>query len=425
MKTLLLSRRARHWALFTLLAAPTLALATVPAHASAAACGDTYTVRPGDSLWSISAACGVAMATIQRLNQLGAYLQPGQVVQLTDPNTLRSYVVQPGDTLSGIAQRLGVAPGTLAAANGLSNPNLLRAGQVLHWRVMNTYGAASSAAAAPTTATPAANTYMTASYTTYQVRPGDTLWGIATAQGVSPQALASANGIANPLLLRPGTVLRIPTVAAVTAATPASQATTAAPSTTTVVNSGLYRVKPGDTLWGIAQALGLTPRTLASTNNLNPAQPLQPGQLLRYAVVVYTGPSPAEVGAVLDQQAAQVGVDDALLRAIAWRESSWRMIDAADGGIGVMQLMPDTVRWLKSSYLPGAWDPHNLSDNIHAGAVLLLVYSHLYGGDVTKIAMAYHGGMGTVGLPPTPEMARYVQSVTAFRQAFLNGIFPM
>ena len=99
---------------------------------------------------------------------------------------------------------------------------------------------------------------------------------------------------------------------------------------------------------------------------------------------------------MLDQQAAQVGVEDALLKAIAWRESSWLMVDAPDGGMGVMQLMPDTVRWLQSTYVPGAWDPHDLTANIHAGAEMLLLYSRLYGGDVAKIAAAYHGGMGAV-----------------------------
>ncbi|MCA1599126.1 MAG: hypothetical protein LC769_08915, partial [Chloroflexi bacterium] len=43
------------------------------------------------------------------------------------------------------------------------------------------------------------------------------------------------------------------------------------------------------------------------------------------------------------RNAATVGIEDAFLKAIAWRESNWRMVDAADGGIGVMQLMPDTV----------------------------------------------------------------------------------
>jgi hypothetical protein len=42
-----------------------------------------------------------------------------------------TYTVQPGDTLSGIASKLGTNVGTLAAANGISNPNQIMAGQRL------------------------------------------------------------------------------------------------------------------------------------------------------------------------------------------------------------------------------------------------------------------------------------------------------
>jgi soluble lytic murein transglycosylase-like protein len=200
--------------------------------------------------------------------------------------------------------------------------------------------------------------------------------------------------------------------------------TTAGGPTNTYVNT--YVVRPGDTLSGIGQRLGFTARALAQANGLDLATPIRPGQLLHYPWIVDTGSSPGQpVGAVLAQQAAAVGVDPALLKAVAWRESNWRMIDAPDGGIGVMQLMPDTVRWLKQYYIPGTWDPHDLVANVHAGAVLLLLYSRLYGGDMARIVAAYHGGMGALSQPnATAEMARYVAAVIAYRRAFLNGTFP-
>jgi soluble lytic murein transglycosylase-like protein len=196
-------------------------------------------------------------------------------------------------------------------------------------------------------------------------------------------------------------------------------ATTGGPTTT-------YVVRPGDTLSGVGQALGFTAWALAQANGLDLATPIRPGQLLHYPGIVYPGSSPTQqVGAVLAQQAAAVGVDTALLKAVAWRESNWRMVDAPDGGIGVMQLMPDTVWWLKQYYIPGAWDPHDLVANVHAGAVLLLLYSHLYGDDMARIVAAYHGGMGALSQPnATAEMVRYVSAVFAYRRAFLNGTFP-
>ena len=451
MKTPLRSRRARTRALtFALLASPSLALLpVVTAHADTLSCASTYTVRPGDSLWSIGRSCGVSPATIRNLNTLGRYLLPGQVLRLsayTPSNAYTTsttsaaatastgsangaygpdaYVVRPGDALERIAQRLGASPAALAAANGLSNVNLIRVGQVLHWPVTGVY----QSVAAPAAATTA---YHPATSGSYLVRPGDTLSGIALNRNLSLGALAAANGIANGRLLRAGTILRLPNIGATIASSVSSASSTpsaasSAPSaaTTTVLSSGTYSVKPGDTLSGIALALGLTPNGLAQSNGLSLGTPIQPGQALRYAVVLYNGPSQAEVGAVLDQQSATVGIEDAFLKAIAWRESNWRMVDAADGGIGVMQLMPDTVTWLKSTYVPGAWDPHNLIDNVHAGAVLLLVYSQMYGGDLTKAATAYHGGMGVVGQTPTAEMTHYTSTVAAFRQSFVAGLLP-
>jgi len=446
MKTPLASRSARKRALtLALFASPSLALLPAPAHAATAMCGAAYTVRPGDSLWSIGAACGVSPATLRSLNAstLGRYLLPGQTLRLSPytgsgayavaPNSggataasygSASYVVRPGDALDIIARRLNTLPAALAAANGLSNVNLIRVGQVLRWPVAGVYRSAAATAAVARVTTSSSSA--PASSSTYLVRPGDTLSGIALSRNLALGALAAANGITNGRLLRAGSVLRLPlSVGAAIAqnATAAAPATPAA-ATTTVLSSGAYQVKPGDTLSGIALALGLTPGGLAQSNGLNLQMPIQVGQLLRYAVVLYNGPSRAEVGAVLDQQSATVGIEDALLKAIAWRESSWRMVDAADGGIGVMQLMPDTVTWLRTTYVPGAWDPHNLTDNVHAGAVLLLVYSHMYGGNLTNVATAYHGGMGVVGQTPTAEMTHYIDTVAAFRQSFLAGTLP-
>lgn len=49
----------------------------------------------------------------------------------SDPAKARSYTVAPGDTLSEIAARYGATAEALAKINGLSNPNMIRAGQVI------------------------------------------------------------------------------------------------------------------------------------------------------------------------------------------------------------------------------------------------------------------------------------------------------
>jgi LysM repeat protein len=40
-------------------------------------------------------------------------------------------VIQPGDTLSGIAQRSGTTVESLVEINGITNPNLILAGETL------------------------------------------------------------------------------------------------------------------------------------------------------------------------------------------------------------------------------------------------------------------------------------------------------
>src|SRR4051794_1692495 len=143
MKTLALPSGARSRALtFALLAALLVAPISTPGHVAASSCGDTYTVVPGDSVWAISATCGVPVATITRLNRLGTYLQPGQVLRMTDPSAPRFHVVRPGDTLDGSAQRPGVTPTTRAVQDGVTDRTIVRAAQGLRQRVVDVQGLA-------------------------------------------------------------------------------------------------------------------------------------------------------------------------------------------------------------------------------------------------------------------------------------------
>ena len=48
-----------------------------------------------------------------------------------DPGGAREYTIQPGDSLSGIAFKHQVSSSALAEANGITNPNRIRVGQVL------------------------------------------------------------------------------------------------------------------------------------------------------------------------------------------------------------------------------------------------------------------------------------------------------
>lgn len=112
------------------------------------------------------------------------------------------YTVRSGDTLSGIASRLRVPADQLASANEITDPNRIFAGRVL---------VLPSGASLPATAArPAAAPTALAAVSTYVIRPGDNLAGIAARLGVTQAALAQANGITNPSQIRAGTRLTVP-----------------------------------------------------------------------------------------------------------------------------------------------------------------------------------------------------------------------
>ncbi|MFE5581104.1 transglycosylase SLT domain-containing protein [Kitasatospora sp. NPDC056531] len=60
-----------------------------------------------------------------------------------------------------------------------------------------------------------------------------------------------------------------------------------------------------------------------------------------------------------------------LVKAIAWQESGWQSgILACDGGIGTMQVMPNTVSWMNGKFGTTS-DPKTLAGNVQLGTQLL------------------------------------------------------
>ncbi len=115
----------------------------------------------------------------------------------TPTGTFTSYTVQRGDTLSRIAARYNATVATLTQINGIVNPNLIRVGQVLQV----------PAVALPATPQPSPPP---ATPRTHVVQRGQNLFRIALRYGVSLEALARVNNIANPNRIFAGQVLTIP-----------------------------------------------------------------------------------------------------------------------------------------------------------------------------------------------------------------------
>lgn len=129
-------------------------------------------------------------------------------------------------------------------------------------------GALALALALPTCAVAAP----TSQESTHVVAPGETLNGIANRAGVSADALARANGLEPPYVVRLGQSLTIPR----SAATPRAAAPKAAPAR----EARTYTVTSGETLNGIANRTGVSPAELARANGLAEPYGVRIGQTL-------------------------------------------------------------------------------------------------------------------------------------------------
>ena len=101
-----------------------------------------YIVRRGDTMSGIALRNGVSLWALLRANGLsgGHWIHPGQRLVIPgvanaqpQPSSGQTYVVRPGDTLSQIAQRLGTTAFELGRYNSIVNPSFIYVGQVLRF----------------------------------------------------------------------------------------------------------------------------------------------------------------------------------------------------------------------------------------------------------------------------------------------------
>ncbi len=103
--------------------------------------GNTYVVRPGDTLSGIAASAGVSLGELQGWNPElfdarhhgGDLIWSGEVVRLGS-GSVETHTVVPGDTLSGIAARNGTTWQELARINNITTPDLIYPGQTIRLR---------------------------------------------------------------------------------------------------------------------------------------------------------------------------------------------------------------------------------------------------------------------------------------------------
>ena len=301
------------------------------------------------------------------------------------------------------------------------------------------------------------------------VAPGETLWSIASANNLTTRTVAAFNGLSEDSQVVLGQTIQVPTTVegysalvnaglapadpaapAATAAAPASApdgtgATTAGTPVTATISSGPapqghYKVRPGDTLGGLAGSSGVSVDAMAAMNGIDPSAPLLVGTVLKLpsgapappqastpepaqTVVPQADPVPtaATVGAADVQSVAALhGVSPSLAAAIAWQESGFNnaMVSSANAR-GVMQVMPGTWSYVQDNLADRALDPNSATDNVHAGVLYLKRLLDETGGDESAAIAGYYQGLASVQSRGMYDDTRqYVANVQALRSRF-------
>lgn len=199
----------------------------LPYIAPAGTTTSTYTVKKGDTLYSIANTYNTTIDEIKKLNNLTSNnLSIGQVLKLEPTELTETYIVKNGDTLYSIAKRYNSTVNDLKQLNNLTKDTLsigqsllVPAGEVVEDIITED--------------------------TTYIVKSGDTLYSIARIYNTTVDELKSLNNLKTNLL-SVGQVLKVPTTKITTT----------------------YIVEKGDTLYSIANRFNTTVDELKKLNNL-------------------------------------------------------------------------------------------------------------------------------------------------------------
>ncbi len=338
-----------------------------------------------------------------------------------------AYTVRPGDTVSHIAARTGASVAAIARANALADVSRIRAGQVL----------SIPSASARTPRTPAAPVS-----STYTVRAGETVTGIAARHKTTVKAIISANSLRADGLILAGQKLTIPGAAGA----PAPARTPAATATT-------YTVRAGDTVSAIAARHGTTVKAIVAANGLGPSAMVRIGQKLTLAGASSSSPAPALVGDtfagrtyardVVDaanankrallaagvpskaQMQAKVaatarayGLDPALAQAIALQESGFNHTAVSPANaIGTMQVIPSSGDWA-SSIVGRQLNLLDPDDNVVAGVVILRALVRMSPDLPSAIAGYYQGAASVRKYGMFADTRRYAANVQTLMTRF-------
>jgi N-acetylmuramoyl-L-alanine amidase len=229
-----------------------------------------------------------------------------------------------------------------------------------------------------------------ASASTYRVRPGDTLSGIAVAHRLRLGSLARLNALDPNGILLAGTVLRLPS-----------------PRRALM----RYGVRPGDSLSAIAVRYGTSVQVIARLNRLDPGALLPVGRTL---VLPERRSDRRAIRRSILHWARHYGIRRELALALAWQESGHQPnLTSPVGAWGVMQVMPTTWAYVET-ILIGRPIPHTTEGGIRVGVAYLHHLLYAFRSNERRALAAYLQGERSVrehGVLPSSES--YVANILA------------
>ncbi len=180
--------------------------------------------------------------------------------------------IKSGDTLQVLARKYRIRVDDIVTLNHIKNPRALQIGQNLILPLKAGY-----------TRLPVnslADSYVRSRRRTYRVRSGDSLWSISRKFSVTQKQLRVWNKLGWSNILRPGQLLAVSKPGARKVAK-AKVKHKKGPS-----RKLIYKVVPGDTLWGIGRQFDVATDEIRRWNNLSTSHILRPGQKLTLNVAV-------------------------------------------------------------------------------------------------------------------------------------------
>ena len=244
------------------------------------ASGTKYTVKAGDSVWSVSNKYGITMAQLTVSNSGSTNSASSNTGSSANTNNSSSantgssssqgtYTVKAGESVWSVANKNGITMNQLIEWNNIKN-NFIYPGQQLIVKggnSVNTNTGSTTSAAKPNTPNTSATTSTSSSGNTmYTVKAGESVWSVANKHHITMDQLIEWNNIKNNFIY-PGQQVIV------------KKGSSQTTNQQAPAGSKTYTVKSGESVWGVADSHGITMAQLIEWNNIK-NNFIYPGQTL-------------------------------------------------------------------------------------------------------------------------------------------------